>query len=83
MASVSSACTTSGRFIGAATMATVAMTIGRARVSTAPLATSPAGRRWRNPWTASTTAATAAMISSSQTVPGTWPVCSTASVSAP
>ena len=83
MASVSSACATSGSCIGATVMASADTATGTASVRPASRSSSAVGRPWRRPCTSVVSATSTAMISSSQTVPGTWPVCSSASVSAP
>ena len=82
-ASVNAACTSSGGWRGASTMASSAAASGSTSVRKAWRTTRAAGQRSRQAWWASMPPASTAISSSSHTVPGTWPVCNKAIVKAP
>ncbi len=82
-ASVSRACTSSGGFCGASQIASADAATGSASVRNARIAMRAAERRARRSATRSSSAATPAMHSRNQTVPGTCPAWNNPTVSAP
>ena len=80
---LNSACTASGYCCGAAQTVSAAISAGASSVRPPAFSAGARLRRCCQTLKKSMAAASAARISSSQTVPGTLPVCRIASVSAP